>query len=168
MTARRAASSRPPRPPNRERERPRALVPVGALEDPGLALDPAAVRRLDVLAVRREDVEDEPPRREEQLAGGGERCQPVVLRHHVQEGAERDHDERYALADRRLAHVALAEVDEPLDALGGAKPARDLEHPRRESTPMTGMPAFATGTAIRPVPHASSTTGPPDANASST
>ena len=42
-----------------ERERPRALVPVGALEDARLALEPAAVRLLDVLAARREDVEDE-------------------------------------------------------------------------------------------------------------
>ena len=36
------------------------------------------------------------------------------------------------------------------------------------STPITPIPAFAMGTAIRPVPTASSTTGPPDASASST
>ncbi len=40
--------------------------------------------------------------------------------------------------------------------------------PREPSTPITRMPAFATGTAIRPVPQASSTTGPPEARASST
>ena len=36
------------------------------------------------------------------------------------------------------------------------------------STPITGMPAFATGIAIRPVPIASSTTVPPEATACST
>src|SRR5439155_18551073 len=47
-----------------EGERPRVLVPVGALEDPRLALEPARVRLLDVVARRREHVEDE--------AGAGE------------------------------------------------------------------------------------------------
>jgi hypothetical protein len=40
--------------------------------------------------------------------------------------------------------------------------------PGDSSTPITCTPAFAVGTAIRPVPTASSTTGPPDASASST
>src|SRR5207237_10169097 len=46
---------------NRESERLRSEIPVGALVDARLALDPAAVRLLDVLAGRREDVEDEAP-----------------------------------------------------------------------------------------------------------
>src|ERR671923_240520 len=39
--------------------------PVGPLEDPRLALDPPAVRLLDVVPAGREDVEDEPPVGEE-------------------------------------------------------------------------------------------------------
>ena len=34
--------------------------------------------------------------------------------------------------------------------------------PSESSIPITRTPAFATGTAIRPVPTPSSTTGPPD------
>ena len=40
--------------------------------------------------------------------------------------------------------------------------------PTEESTPMTGTPAAAVGTAIRPVPTPSSTTGPPAFLASAT
>src|SRR6187431_1101719 len=58
--------------PDRERQRPLALVPVGALEDPGFALEPAAVRVLDVLRTRGEDVEDEPAAGHEQLARSAE------------------------------------------------------------------------------------------------
>src|SRR6266511_144715 len=46
-------------PAHRQRQRPRLLVPVGALEDRRLALEPTPVRVLDVVARRREDVEDE-------------------------------------------------------------------------------------------------------------
>src|SRR5881396_1327616 len=42
-----------------EEQGARLLVPVGALPDPRLALDPAAVRVGDVVGRRREDVEDE-------------------------------------------------------------------------------------------------------------
>ena len=60
---------------HRERERPRALVPDRALEDPRLALEPAVVRLLDVLPARREHVEDEAPVRLEQRARGAQRAQ---------------------------------------------------------------------------------------------
>ena len=40
--------------------------------------------------------------------------------------------------------------------------------PADESTPITAIPLCAIGTAIRPVPTASSTTGPPERRASST
>ena len=60
-------------PAHGERECPAALVPVGALEDPALTLDPAAVRVPNVLATRREDVEDDPPTLNQQLACGAER-----------------------------------------------------------------------------------------------
>ena len=49
-----------PSPRTERRERAGRLVPVGPLEDAGLALEPAPVRLVDVLGARREDVEDEP------------------------------------------------------------------------------------------------------------
>ena len=55
------ASSRRPGRARRASAYAASLVPVGALPDPGLALEPAAVRLVDVLPARREDVEDEPP-----------------------------------------------------------------------------------------------------------
>ena len=70
---------------NGEGERPRGLVPVGSLEDPGLALEPATVRLVDVLAARCEDVEDEATLGREQLACGSERAELLVLGLHVKE-----------------------------------------------------------------------------------
>src|SRR6188768_2406757 len=46
---------------DREPEGSGALVPIRALEDAGLALEPEPVRLLDVLPARAEDVEDEAP-----------------------------------------------------------------------------------------------------------
>src|SRR3954471_1785191 len=64
---------------HRECERLLREIPVGALVDSRLALDPAAVCRLDVLPGRREDVEDEAPAGPEQLAGRPERLQPLLV-----------------------------------------------------------------------------------------
>jgi hypothetical protein len=114
-----------------EGERPAALVPVGALEDPALALDPAPVRVLDVLAARREDVEDDPPTFDEQLAGGAERAEAVGLGRHVQQRAKGDQHQWHALRDRRVAHVAETEIEQLLDAFGTRVLQRDLEHPGR-------------------------------------
>src|SRR3954447_23179979 len=58
---------------HRQCQRARVRVPVGTLEDPGFALEPAAVRVGDVLRARREDVEHEPAARQEQLAGRAQR-----------------------------------------------------------------------------------------------
>ena len=154
---------------DRERERPRALVPVGALEDPRLALEPASVRLLDVLAARREDVEDEAAVGFEQAASRAQRAELLVLGLHVQERAERADDERDALVDGWLAQVSEAEVDAAGDAgLVGGRP-RHGEH-RRRGVDADDVDARLgrSGTAMRPVPTASSTTGPPDARASST
>src|SRR6187551_159898 len=52
--------------PDGERERAGALVPVGALEDARLALEPEPVGLLDVRRARREDVEHEPAARLEE------------------------------------------------------------------------------------------------------
>ena len=107
--------------PHGERQRPLALVPVGALEDPGLALEPAAVRLLDVLAARGEDVEDEPAAREQQLARRSQsarsRSSSVVMCSSERNGIRTSGTRS---VDRRLAHVALPQVDELLDALGSA------------------------------------------------
>ena len=159
------------RAPHRQRERARVLVPVGPLEDPGLALEPAAVRLLDVRrgTGRRR-------RRRSARRGGAVAC---AARERAQRsvlglacgGSERNgHDhERDALGDRRLAEVALAQVDALADAGSrGALRAQTASMPAEESTPITGCPPAATGIAIRPVPTPSSTTGPPDASACST
>src|SRR5581483_8359390 len=139
------------------------LVPVRPLEDAGLPLEPAAVRLRDVLAARGEHVEDEAPARREQAARGAEGAQLLALVGHVQQGTKRADHERHALAHRRPAQVADAEVE----AAGDASRATS-SIPGDASTPITSIPASATGTAMRPVPTASSTTGPPEASASST
>ena len=114
--------------PDGQRECSRALVPVGALEDPRLPLEPETLCLLDVLATRGEDVEDEAPVGLEETVCRAERSQLLLLRLHVQERAERADDERDALGHRRLAQVAQAEVDAARDAglVGGS--ARDGEH----------------------------------------
>ena len=146
-----------------------ALVPVGALEDARLALEPEAVRLLDVLAARGEDVEDEAAARLEQAARRAQRAELLGLGLHVQERAERADDERDALGDGRLAEVADAEVEPSSATPASSAAARATASiPGDESTPITSIPARAIGTAIRPVPTASSTTGPPDASACST
>ena len=155
-------------PAHGEGERPAAFVPVGALEDPALALDPAPVRVANVLLARCEDVEDDPPALDQQLAGGAQRAQAVCLGGHVQQRAEGDQHQRHPLRDRRIAHVAEPEIEELLDPFGTPVLLRDLEHPGRGVDTDQTMPAFAIGIAIRPVPQASSTTGPPDARASAT
>src|SRR6266849_5111695 len=93
---------------NRERERPLPLVPVGALEDPGLALEPASVRVFDVAAGRREHVEDEAAARNEQAPCRAQRTPPVFVRLEVQQRTERTEHERHALPHGRLAQVAYA------------------------------------------------------------
>src|SRR5262249_15354995 len=88
-----------------EDERLRRLVPVGALEDPRLALDPAPVRRRDVVGAGCEDVEDEAAAVAQPRAHGTERGAAVVVGLHVEQRPERDHDERELLLDRRVAEV---------------------------------------------------------------
>ena len=151
-----------------EDERPRARVPVRALEDPALALEPEPVRLLDVRRGRREDVEDESAVGLEHRCGSLERPELLRLVGHVEERPERDRHEWHALVDRRLAQVAEAEVEQLRDALPLRPLARHGEHARRLVDADHGDPGRAVGTAIRPVPTASSTTGPPDARASST
>ena len=111
-----------------QRKGSRALVPVGALEDPRLAFEPQSVRLLDVLATRGEDVEHEAPFGLEEAARGAECTQLLLLCLHVQQRAERADDERNALGYRRLAQVAQAEVDAARDAGIVGRSTRDGEH----------------------------------------
>src|SRR5205823_2945193 len=112
-------------------QRPRALVPLRALEDPGLALEPAAVGLFDVLAARREDVEDEAAAGAEEAAGGAECAEALGVAAEVEERAERAGDELDALGDGRIAQVAEPEVQLRRDAGEVGALAADLEHPGR-------------------------------------
>ena len=104
-------------------------VPVGALPDPGLALEPATVRLPHVLFARRKDVEHEPAAGEEQLARGSQRCQPGRIGFQVQKRSERGRDERDALGHRRIGEVSDTEVEELGDSRSLRPPPADLQHP---------------------------------------
>ena len=107
------------------------LVPAGALEDAGLALDPAPVRLLDVLAGGGEDVEDELSVREEELVRRRQGAQAIGLGIEVEERPEGARHERDALGDGRLAEVALTQVEASVEARGARRLGADGEHPRR-------------------------------------
>ena len=144
-------------------------IPVGALVDARLALDPAAVRLLDVLAGRREDVEDEAAARPQQLARGAQRLEPLLVVPQVEIRAERARHERDALVDRRPAQVAEPQV-EPLRRRRPRARARRRQPASRATSRRRSRARrrARSGMAIRPVPTASSTTSPPAASASST
>ncbi len=108
-----------------------ARVPVGALEDSRLALQPPAVRLLDVLAARREHVEDEAATGHEQVVGGAQRLQPLRLAVEMEIGPEGAQHERDALGDGRPAVVAEPQIELPGDAREVCSLAADLEHARR-------------------------------------
>ena len=118
---------------DRQRQRARLRVPLGALEDPRLALEPAAVRVRDVARARAR-------RRRRRAARAGtsssraapQRAQPRVVVEQVQVRAERAGDERDPLLDRRRLAARQPQVEQ----LARRPPARarsaaDLEHPRR-------------------------------------
>src|SRR5918996_126266 len=118
-----------------ERERARARVPDRALEDPGLALEPAIVRLLDVLPARREDVEDVGAAPNEECARRSQSDELLRLRLHVKQRAKRADDERNALAYTGLAEIADAEIEAVRDTgrVGGR--TGDAEHLRRGVDP---------------------------------
>src|SRR4249920_2969054 len=78
---------------HREREASALGVPLCALEDPRLALQPAAVRLGDVVRAGREDVEREPPAGHEKPTRSRERSQALLVRVEVQIRAEGTRDE---------------------------------------------------------------------------
>src|SRR4029453_1389344 len=90
----------------------RSPIPAGTLEDLRLALDPAAVGLLDVVSSRCEDVEDQPPAWDEQLAGSAERGDSSLLVREMKVGPERTRGQAYPLGDRRGGQVAEPEVEQ--------------------------------------------------------
>ena len=133
-----------------------------ALPDPRLALEPAAVRLLDVVAARREDVEDEPAARRRAAWHARERAR-AAPRRSPGGGSARNGQvtSRDPLVHRRVAQVAEAQVEQSATPAASARRAADLEHPGRRVDADHRDAASAIGTAIRPVPTPSSTTGPP-------
>src|SRR5918999_4416595 len=116
---------------HRERERARVLVPVGALEDARLALDPAPVRLLDVVSGGLEDVEGEAAVGDEQRPGRSQRPQALRVVSQVEEGAERARHEPDALLHRRILQVADAQIEELRHARALRRLAADGQHPGR-------------------------------------
>jgi hypothetical protein len=115
-------------PAHGEREDAPSEIPVGPLPDPRLALEPAAVRLLDVLAARGEDVEDETPAGHEEAAHGSKGLEPFCVGLDVEESAERTGDERNALGHRWAPQIAQAEVEAVGDACLLRSCATDVEH----------------------------------------
>src|SRR5262249_28897575 len=99
------------RPTHRQRQGLLHEIPVRALVDARLPLDPAALRLLDVLAGGCEDVEDQPPAGAEQLPRGTQRLEALVVVAQVEVGPERACHERDALVDRWPAQVAEPEIE---------------------------------------------------------
>ena len=97
-----------------------------SLENPRLAFEPAVLGLRDVVRARGEDVEDEASAREEQAVRRGQHPQPVLVRVHVQQRAERADHERHAFGHRWLAQVADTKVE--LHPGERGSPRADLEH----------------------------------------
>ena len=112
-------------------EPPLVRVPVGALPDPGLALEPAAVRLPDVgpRSARRRRRRAARPARAARAPRASAASRSVVVVQ-VEVGAERAGDERDALGHRRVGGSRRA-AGRPGSATPAASAVRaaDLEHP---------------------------------------
>ncbi len=129
-----------------QRQRASGGVPVGALEDAGLALHPAPVRFVDVVLRRREDVEDEAAVRGEEVADGGEGADPLSVVMEVEQGAERADDERDWTVDRRRrAGRRVSGRRFSATPASTARVAATASIPSDESMPMTSTPAWRDG-----------------------
>src|SRR5207247_4464014 len=85
---------------DREGQSPRLGVPVGTLEEPRLALEPAPVGLGDVVCARGEDVEDEPPTRDEHAARRPKRLEPLRVGPEMEVRPKRACDKADAFAYR--------------------------------------------------------------------
>ena len=97
---------------------------------PGSRSIQLAVRVLDVVGRGCEDVEDQPPVGREVALDRAQHRAAIGVGLHVQHRPERDEHERERALDRRVAHVAVAQVELGADLLRAL--ARDLQHPLRE------------------------------------
>ena len=129
--------------PHGEGQRPLVLVPVGALEDPGLALEPAAVRLLDVVRPGAKTSKTRRPPGSEQLARGA-RARAAGPPRSSCAGASGTGSGRAGRArHRRLAQVAVPQVEQLGDPLlGRVAAARPRACPADASTPMTRTPGL--------------------------
>ena len=149
---------------HRQPERPRLGVPVGALEDAGLALEPESVSLGDVLGARREDVEDEGATGLEELAGP--LAEPAASLPRPACGAasgtgrSTSCDALGTGGSRRSPTRRSRSSPTPCSS-ASARATPSI--PSDRSMPITLFPRCAIGTAMRPIPTASSTTGPLDA-----
>ena len=123
--------------------------------------------RAAMLRIEDEEVPGEAPARAERGVDPLEDAAPVGPGRQVAQRAEGAVHEPGRLVQLEVAHVALAELQ--LDPRRSCALARLLEHRGRESIPSTGRSVSrATGIATRPLPTASSTSGPSVSRASST
>src|SRR5262245_9548943 len=120
---------------DRERERPRVGVPVGALVDLRLPLEPAAVRLGDVVVTRREDVEDQAPARDERVSCRLQRLHAVPVVRQMEIRPEGTDHERHRLVQRWAPQIAEPQIEELRDSgLLGTAAARGEHLARRVDT----------------------------------
>ena len=126
------------------------------LVDPRLALEPAVVRRRDVLCAGCEDVERRSGRRAagavNTLSSTASRSSSVCMCSSERKGQITSGTRSVTGGSRRSPTRRSSST--PASA---ARRAQTSSMPREESTPITGMPSAAIGTAMRPVPTPSST-----------
>ena len=89
------------------------------------------MRLLDVLGARREHVEDEAAARHEEVAGGTQRLEPLLVAVEVEIRPERAQDQGDGLGDGRPRVVAEPQVEQTGDAGQLRRLAADVEHSRR-------------------------------------
>ena len=127
------------------------LVPLGALVDPRLALEPAAVRLGDVVVARGEDVEDEATVRRRGVRApraarrGGRRRSACA-------GASGTGSSRAAKRSSTGGSRRSPKRRSSSTPARAAASRATSSIPSEESTPTTRSPASAIGTAIRPGP----------------
>ena len=142
-------------------QRARLLVPVGALPDARLALEPAAVRLGDVVGAGREDVEDEAAAGREQpsarRASAARRSASVSMWSSERNGISDERRTCPSTGGSRRSPSPQVELARRRARRAPARPRASLPTGRRRSP---RSPAAAVGIAIRPVPTPSSTHRP--------
>ena len=155
--------------PHRQPQRPRRLVPVGALEDALLPLEPEAVGLGDVLGARCEHVEHEPAARLRAASCAARRARSFSASSGMcssERKGQMTSCTRSSTGGSRRSPTRRSTREPTPCSSASARATASI--PGERSTPITVRPGRAIGTAIRPDPTASSTTGPSHCFASST